>query len=205
MGALTLYNGHPVVHVPDEMWYRFEDQRYSSVDEWGEHSETHLAVELRKFWVHHHTPKGVWLGLFRGSRDRFVLKSATRKFACPTIALAKESFIARKRKQGAIYRARAAQRRACNRTGGEVQMKPYRSPCVPVLDTLMQSTAAEYNPGAGIRTAIDIPKRLGQIQVPLPDGQIAFCWINSPEAMDEVIREMQTLRADLLKLWAKKD
>ena len=84
-------------------------------------------------------------------------------------------------------------------------MKTYKSPCVPVLDTLMQSTADEYNPHAGIRTAIDIPKRLGQIQIPLPNGQIVYCWINSPEAMDEVIREMQTLRADLRKLWGLKD
>ena len=57
----------------------------------------------------------------------------------------------------------------------------------------------------GIRGAVDTAKRLGQIQIPLPNGQIVYCWINSPEAMDEVIREMQTLRADLLKLWAKKD
>lgn len=109
MHALIPYRDHPVVHVPDEMWYRFEDVRYSIADDWGDHVETHLKVELRKYWVHHHTPKGVWLGLFRGSKHRFVLKSATRRFACATIEEAKISFIARKRKQAAIHRTRADQ------------------------------------------------------------------------------------------------
>lgn len=109
MNALIPYRDHPVVHVPDEMWYRFEDRRYSIADDYGDHAYSRLEVELHKYWVHHHTPKGVWLGLFRGSKHRFVLKGATRRFACPTIELAKESFIARKRKQAAIYHARANQ------------------------------------------------------------------------------------------------
>jgi hypothetical protein len=115
--ALYVPPGLPV-HVPDEMWYRFEDRRYSIADEYGDHYETRMEVELLKLYALRHTPKGVWLGLFRNYDSstpialrafRFVLKSATRKFACPTIELAKESFIARKRKQASIHRARAAQ------------------------------------------------------------------------------------------------
>ena len=112
-----LYKPQLPVHVPDEMWYRFEDRRYSvTIDAELEIYGSRLDVELREYYVHHHTPKGVWLTLFRSKGlpfkdywSRFVLKSATRKFACPTIELAKESFIARKRKQSSIYRDRAAQ------------------------------------------------------------------------------------------------
>lgn len=113
MHALTLYRDHPVVHVPDEMWYRFDDRRYSIADEYGDHCETRLEVNLTKFYVRKHTPKGVWLTMFRPApgnltdKGRFVLHSATRRFACATIEEAKVSFIARKRKQAVIHRARA--------------------------------------------------------------------------------------------------
>lgn len=114
MMAVVPYKAQLPVHIPDEMWYRFEDRRYSIADEYGDHSHTRMAIELRKYWVHHHTPKGVWLTMFRPNGRplkefyaHFVLKGATKKFACPTIELAKESFIARKRKQARIHRARA--------------------------------------------------------------------------------------------------
>jgi hypothetical protein len=62
-------------------------------------------VRLIKFQVVRHTPKGVWLSWF-GCRSRFVLKGAHKRFACPTLAEAKESFLARKKRQIGIYEAR---------------------------------------------------------------------------------------------------
>ena len=120
MSAITLYEPQLPVHVPDEMWYRFEDRRYSvTIDADAEVFGSRMDVELHEYYVAKHTPKGVWLTMFRCSSDtpfspktywaRFVLHSARKRFACPTIELAKESFIARKRKQARIHRARAAQ------------------------------------------------------------------------------------------------
>ena len=105
---------------PMEFWYRYEDKLYASaVDEFGDSlGEPHLCVELLKFVVHHHTPKGVWLerhwggdydprdvGFWR-SRQRFVLNDAYKKYAHPTLEEAKISFIARKNKQIRIYNKR---------------------------------------------------------------------------------------------------
>ena len=48
------------------------------------------------------TPKGVWLEYY--DRQRFVLLTARKKFAHPTIEEAKESFRARKHRQISILR-----------------------------------------------------------------------------------------------------
>lgn len=95
--------GRALVPMPD--WYRIEDRRYSVADEWGDHSYTRTEVVLLKFNVASYTPKGVWLRQFFAKR--WVRYDAHRRFACPTVALALESYLARKRKQAAIYQARA--------------------------------------------------------------------------------------------------
>ena len=89
-----------------EVWYRYEDRRYAEpVDEWGDSYGTgRLEVNLIKIPVRKHTPKGVWLGW--SAPGRFVLTSARKRYACPTAEEAKESFIARKKRQASIYRAR---------------------------------------------------------------------------------------------------
>lgn len=79
--------------------------------------------------------------------------------------------------------------------------KTWKSPCVPVLASLTRATADEYHQGTGIHCVVDREKRLGQIQMPMPDGTTAYCWINSLEAMREALRELLVLEADLKKLW----
>jgi len=84
-----------------EIWYRLDDRAFSQSSGWDD--DTYYTV----YDVIKHTPRGVWLkrGSFGGKR--FVLKDAYRKFACPTLAEALESFIARKEKQADIHRSRA--------------------------------------------------------------------------------------------------
>lgn len=90
-----------------EKWFRFEDRRYSTVDEFDNHCGSYVDVILMEFVVDRHTPKGVWLRTFMGSR-RFVLSSARKRFACPTIEEAAESFRARKAAQLRIYTAKVS-------------------------------------------------------------------------------------------------
>lgn len=89
-------------------YYRFEDQRYASLcdeDDWG----STLQVHCREYPVLKTTPKGVWLDVY-GIR-RFVLASARKQFACPTVELARTSFKARKARQIKIYEKRLADAR----------------------------------------------------------------------------------------------
>lgn len=87
-------------------WYRFEDKRYANTpDEFGESRGSHLVVELRRFPVLRETRTGVWLQIFPGM-NRFTRRDVYRRFACPTIEEAFESYRARKAKQIRIYQAR---------------------------------------------------------------------------------------------------
>lgn len=89
----------------EEFWYRFEDVQYAaSLNEYDEPcGPGRLAVELRKYKVLRSTPKGVWLDVY--TVQRFVLKDANKRFACPTEAEAMDSFIARKKAQLRILNA----------------------------------------------------------------------------------------------------
>ncbi len=94
-----------------EIWYRFEDQmRAGSADEFGDFGPSTVHVYIFEYEVSHHTPKGVqlivdsWSGV-----KRFVLKSSVKRFACPTIEEALESFLARKKKQAYIYATKISQ------------------------------------------------------------------------------------------------
>lgn len=93
-----------------EVWYRYEEVQYAGhVDESGwSSSPGQMLVHLREFEVLKHTPKGVWLRTYSGDK-RFAFNAAHKRYACPSKELAKESFIARKKRQAAIYLARAAQ------------------------------------------------------------------------------------------------
>ena len=92
--------------MTEEFWFRYDSVRYaSSLDEFEcPVGDGHLEVKLRKFPVLKHTPKGVWINGWRGRR--FVLRDARKRYACPTLEEATESFIARKKRQAGIYRAR---------------------------------------------------------------------------------------------------
>lgn len=101
----TIYNGSDKIGPP-EYWFRYEDVRYSVMnDDYGDSFSVHTKVELRKYPVIKHTATGAWIKGPTGKR--FVKRECRKRFAAPTLALAKESFVARKKKQAAIYRARA--------------------------------------------------------------------------------------------------
>jgi hypothetical protein len=56
-----------------------------------------VEVYFCTFIVLKKTTKGVWIDNY--GNKKFVLNDARKKFACPTKGLAKESFIARKKRQ----------------------------------------------------------------------------------------------------------
>lgn len=87
-----------------QFFYRYDDIVFAApVDEFDNPTGPgRLAVRLRKYEVIRATPKGVWLDI-----GRFVRLDARKRFACPTVAEAAESFRARKERQRAIYEARA--------------------------------------------------------------------------------------------------
>lgn len=79
-------------------YYRFQDFGVShGSEELGFYSTR--QVELREFRVIKETPKGVWIETtFSGDR-RFVLTGARKQYACPTVEAARQSFMARKKRQ----------------------------------------------------------------------------------------------------------
>lgn len=76
-------------------WYRYED--YPGSD-WAS-----PQITLRRLRVIRETPRCVVLDDW--SRERYVLKDARKRFAYPTIELARDSFLRRKRKQVAYLSA----------------------------------------------------------------------------------------------------
>lgn len=78
-----------------EKYYRYTDIQ-----------STYPIIRLEEFEVIKHTPCGVWIKLW-ANKKKFILNNTHKKWACPTIELAKESFIKRKEKQYKIYKARA--------------------------------------------------------------------------------------------------
>lgn len=81
-----------------EVWYRYDAQAYSSVDEYDRVYTFSLRLERHEYAVIRHTPKGVWVDDY-SQRGRFVLTGATKRWACPTDEEARASFVARKRRQ----------------------------------------------------------------------------------------------------------
>ena len=98
----------------EEYWYRFEDFREADYDPWAEYeqpSSSHPAIQLRRYKVLKETPKGVWIedltdwnGSYKGRR--FINREWYKRFACPTLEEAEESFRARKAKQIRIGEAK---------------------------------------------------------------------------------------------------
>ncbi len=85
-----------------EIWYRLEVVVYSYVDEWENAYSGRPKAEWQQYEVIKTTPKGVWLKKGWWGQKRFVLRDAKKRFACPTKAEAKESFISRKKRQISI-------------------------------------------------------------------------------------------------------
>ncbi|MHC2552431.1 hypothetical protein [Bradyrhizobium elkanii] len=93
----------PAPEGKDVLW-RCEAKRYSVVidpdaDRYG---VTPPRLEMTWWLVDHRTPKGAWVC------GKFVLLTATKKWACETEEQALESFKARKRKQIGILTAQLA-------------------------------------------------------------------------------------------------
>ena len=76
-----------------EYWYRFDSRVWRDYDR----IKT-VAITLYRFAVIRHTPRGVWLD-YGIEKDKFVLANSRKRFACPTLDEAKESFLARKKVQ----------------------------------------------------------------------------------------------------------
>lgn len=89
-----------------ETAYRLEDKLVSVViDAEREIFGSRVEVWTLKYDVVRHTPKGFWITLGFGDR-RFVLRGARKKYACLTLEEAKQSFLARKKRQRRILQAR---------------------------------------------------------------------------------------------------
>lgn len=94
-----------------DFWYRFEDYRVSGgINDFGEpEGPGHTEIRMREFQVTKHTPKGVWLhGAGWDGGKKFVLRDARKRYACPTVDEAMESFLARKKRQLSILTAQAS-------------------------------------------------------------------------------------------------
>ncbi len=90
--------------VAVEVWFRFEDYVTCHLDQFEEPCGREIQVWLRRYPVLKRTPKGAWLDI--NARRRFVLAGARKRYACPTIEEARESFLARKAAQRRILVAR---------------------------------------------------------------------------------------------------
>lgn len=83
--------------MTNDFWYRYEDSLISAgVDECDNPlGPPRVHVYLYEYPVIKYTPKGAWISV--GVEKKFVLRDARKRFACPTVEEARESFIARKR------------------------------------------------------------------------------------------------------------
>jgi hypothetical protein len=78
-----------------ELWWRAEDKRYANYDPWAEFDQpsgSHLVIELHRYEVERHTPKGVII-----AHHGFVRGKARKQFAVPTQELALQDLIIRKK------------------------------------------------------------------------------------------------------------
>lgn len=112
MNVLSKLYGHRNAFLDGpvtEVWYRYED--------WLTTGGVDVCCWELEFIKK--TPMGVVIRDVGGQR-RFIADRWTKKYACPTKALALESFVARKTKQISIYEARARNaRRAIAKAQGD--------------------------------------------------------------------------------------
>jgi hypothetical protein len=103
----------PALPEGADVWWRADDKRYANYDPWVEYEQpsgSHLVLELTPYVLVRHTPKGVWLRSYFGT-EIFVLGTATRQQAVPTMELAIRDLVARKQRhvQGCQARLQRAQ------------------------------------------------------------------------------------------------
>lgn len=93
-------------------YFRYEEVRYGTgyTDQSGEYVSTgsYVKLQLREYQVLKHTPRGVRIDDYRLG-GRFISRDWNKQWACPTVEEARLSFIARKKRQMLILRARLQQ------------------------------------------------------------------------------------------------
>ncbi len=80
----------------DGIWYRVETRWFASVDDFDE-VDYHGQEVVYKYTVVRRTPKGVWLRSEFGE-EFFVRGTATKQKAVPTMELARQDEIARRKR-----------------------------------------------------------------------------------------------------------
>lgn len=94
-------------------YFRYEEVRRGTgyTDEGGEYVSTgsYVELQLREFRVIKQTPCGVRIDDWRSPHGRFISRDWNKQWACPTVELARQSFIARKRRQAGILEAQLRQ------------------------------------------------------------------------------------------------
>jgi len=96
----------------DEVWWRAEAREYAAYDpraEWGQPAGSVTRIEMTSYPVIHHTPKGVLIKYWDGSKDtKFILGNAARQWAVPTQELALKDLKCRIEGHISILNARVA-------------------------------------------------------------------------------------------------
>lgn len=82
-----------------DTWYRYEDRRYGSVNEFDEVDHVYVKLQMTDFKVTKVTPKGVWVSAGGMCTPRFVLLTANKRYAAPSKEEALASLLARKARQ----------------------------------------------------------------------------------------------------------
>ena len=114
--------------------YRYQEQSYSNgVDQFDNPLPGYkLKIELHTYRIIRETPKGVWINDY--GKDRFVLLTAKKKFACRTKEEALESFIARKNRQIGILSAQLEKAKLAKRFAKNNQIEKEPSYSIYVLE-----------------------------------------------------------------------
>ncbi len=83
--------------------YRYVAQaNVNGIDELDQTDYYSMKLRCDEYEIVKTTPKGCWIKVFMG-KPKFVLLTATKKFACPTKKEALQSLIARKKKEIQIH------------------------------------------------------------------------------------------------------
>jgi len=129
--------------------YRIEERRYAGgTDEWGDPipgDRGPMNLVLSSHDVARTTPKG-----WRLMSGRFVLREATRRWACPTVEEALESFQARKRRQSSILLARAAAALQAGRAAKRLRDKILGSSATAPATGIQEFTSCDLQDGVKI-------------------------------------------------------
>ena len=81
-----------------EYLYRFRDQLVSNgVGEYDGYTGSHVKVLLDRFCIMKRTPKGAWIDIW--GEKRFVNLTARKQYACDSPEEARQSYLARKKRQ----------------------------------------------------------------------------------------------------------